>query len=327
MERRAVALDRLIQLIEETTKWTSARRGVELLGLAKSTLLERLDVPAGLFLYERRFIRDHLGKLERRTRVMEAWGLGKDLHELNRCLDESGLGQTILDAALTHEWCRVDAMEHPWSLLLEGVAWNAYGTWPIIDQGKVVGVMALVANADRVDSKLISVFATQLSIVGSLLISRRRAEDVSRRDPLTGILNRRGLEHFLPSICEEARVSGCALFVGILDVNDFKRINDEYGHSYGDEVLKDIAETLQQFVVGRGTTGRIGGDEYVFVIRDDSSSMDEMRMKLLAVFENKEYEVSVGAARWNPSTSWKRIIDEADAHLYERKRLKSSNGE
>lgn len=86
---------------------------------------------------------------------------------------------------------------------------------------------------------------------------------LSTRDPLTHAHNRRGL--FSEAERRLARHDGDELLVGMVDLNDFKRINDTHGHTAGDEVLRCTATTLSGLVGRTGAIGRIGGDEFAFI--------------------------------------------------------------
>lgn len=86
---------------------------------------------------------------------------------------------------------------------------------------------------------------------------------LSTRDPLTHAYNRRGL--FSEAERRLAHPGGDQLLVGMVDLNDFKRINDTHGHTAGDEVLRCTATTLSGLVGRTGAIGRIGGDEFAFI--------------------------------------------------------------
>jgi diguanylate cyclase (GGDEF)-like protein len=91
-------------------------------------------------------------------------------------------------------------------------------------------------------------------------------EQQSREDQLTGLYNRRGLEEMLARL---ARRSGCAEhpLVGIvIDVDDFKAVNDKFGHSVGDRVLVEIAQAISDSVRPNDICGRVGGDEFMVLL-------------------------------------------------------------
>ena len=85
-------------------------------------------------------------------------------------------------------------------------------------------------------------------------------------DPLTGLPNRRHLAHVLP----EALHAHAPVCVGMIDLDGFKHINDEYGYLLGDGVLQEVATVLERVCRRGDTVVRIGGDEFVMVLRDTS---------------------------------------------------------
>ena len=101
----------------------------------------------------------------------------------------------------------------------------------------------------------------------SLRDANRRLDELSRRDPLTGLFNRRHLMERLETELLRVR-RGKALTVIMLDLDRFKRINDETGHERGDELLKSIARAIEAAVRGTDVVGRYGGDELVVLLPD-----------------------------------------------------------
>ncbi len=100
-------------------------------------------------------------------------------------------------------------------------------------------------------------------------------------DALTGILNRRAILEALEQMQAEARSTGTATTVAFLDLNNFKHLNDEYGHRIGDRVLAVIAARLQDELGPRDELGRLGGDEFLVLCRDtDASQAVELGQRL-----------------------------------------------
>jgi len=91
-------------------------------------------------------------------------------------------------------------------------------------------------------------------------------ESLVSTDPLTGLLNRRGLEQSLARTMAESNRKAIYSVVALLDLDSFKRINDQYGHSAGDEVLKTVAQTIKENVRAIDSVARIGGDEFVILM-------------------------------------------------------------
>lgn len=105
-----------------------------------------------------------------------------------------------------------------------------------------------------------------------LMISlRRREADVrylSERDPLTGLLNRRSLHRLMEEMYQHPKPDSQHLGVMILDLDHFKRINDQHGHLIGDEVLMLTAEVLRSTIRQQDIAGRFGGEEFVVVLEN-----------------------------------------------------------
>lgn len=96
--------------------------------------------------------------------------------------------------------------------------------------------------------------------------AQRELEELSRRDPLTGVLNRRGLKSSLEVEVDRRRKSGTEMQALFLDLDDFKKINDVYGHSIGDEVLKSVSRLIRETVRASDHVARIGGDEFLVIL-------------------------------------------------------------
>ncbi len=150
------------------------------------------------------------------------------------------------------------------------------------------------------------------------------------RDPLTGLWNRRYFEERLAE--EKSRSeragSGRRFSVLVIDINDFKRINDEHGHPVGDELLKWAGEFLETHLRTHDVACRTGGDEFS-VLLPDTTSEDVARLitrlrELLAV-ANRSREIplgmSLGAGTWLDSGSTTAdVIAHADEEMYADKR-------
>jgi diguanylate cyclase (GGDEF)-like protein len=160
--------------------------------------------------------------------------------------------------------------------------------------------------------------------------SRRLADDVSAlnqrlreeaiRDPLTGLYNRRYLQESLGREAAIALRSGMPLLVAMLDVDEFKEVNDRAGHEAGDALLCEIARQLSSQVRSSDMVCRIGGDEFLVVLRSaDPPAAISLCERWRASFTAAT--VSIGLAVYQAG---KETIEEtvrrADAALYDAKR-------
>lgn len=94
------------------------------------------------------------------------------------------------------------------------------------------------------------------------------------KDYLTKIYNKQGIEINAKELLEG---SNDPCFLGILDVDFFKNINDRYGHVFGDEVLKKVASSIERKLGDRGLIGRIGGDEFLFIVKTDGTEERDVK--------------------------------------------------
>lgn len=100
------------------------------------------------------------------------------------------------------------------------------------------------------------------------------------RDPLTGLANRRLFRELLDADLARTRRSGQPLAVVFLDLDDFKAVNDSYGHDAGDTVLCEIARRLTAVVRGADVVARLGGDEFVIVFEANDPSSENLVARL-----------------------------------------------
>ncbi|MCE1161647.1 MAG: EAL domain-containing protein [Thiomonas sp.] len=120
-------------------------------------------------------------------------------------------------------------------------------------------------EADAADSTLVVWTVVDVTERQRLM---QQMERLSRADPLTGLPNRRALEHHLDRAISRAQQEGSLVAVGLLDLDDFKPVNDRYGHEVGDQLLKQLGERLLARASGSDMIARLGGDEFVVVIED-----------------------------------------------------------
>jgi diguanylate cyclase (GGDEF)-like protein len=108
------------------------------------------------------------------------------------------------------------------------------------------------------------------AVVTLLVAALKQHLDAERRlarvDSLTGVANRRGFEEAAFRETRRCQRYGKPFSIAYLDVDDFKRINDDYGHRVGDELLACLASTLRRHTRASDTVGRIGGDEFVVLL-------------------------------------------------------------
>jgi diguanylate cyclase (GGDEF)-like protein len=141
-------------------------------------------------------------------------------------------------------------------------------------------------------------------------------------DSLTGIYNRHFFNEMLPREIERAKRYQQSLSVMILDVDDFKKYNDTYGHLQADQVLKNLARLFATQLRTYDVLARFGGDEFVIILpetnRRYAQRVAERVRKAVAtqVFARTTLNVSIGIASYRPGLSPEYLLDEADQDLY-----------
>ena len=144
---------------------------------------------------------------------------------------------------------------------------------------------------------LFLLFLFQRGLTQRLLVQLQEARDEleerALHDPLTGLPNRSLLTHRLSEALEQARQHGAALGVALIDLDNFKSINDSLGHSVGDDILSRVARRLETSIRRRDTVARIGGDEYMCLFEnlEDEGHLERLEEDILECFR-KPFDVT-----------------------------------
>lgn len=160
----------------------------------------------------------------------------------------------------------------------------------------------------------------------------------AQTDELTGLANRKTFEEYvlklhdrplaeaLPHPQEQRNYSGKNFWLAIIDIDHFKRINDNYGHLYGDEVLVLLAQQLRSSFRDEDSIFRFGGEEFVAVLRaPDKDSCHSLLERLRQSIGNKQFPgvgnitISIGATHMTPEVFYITLLDYADKALYHSK--------
>lgn len=149
-------------------------------------------------------------------------------------------------------------------------------------------------------------------------------------DALTGVLNRRGIENFFARELARSRPTGSSVAVILIDLNDFKAINDRWGHGVGDTALCAVSRGLQDALRANDRIGRMGGDEFAVVlpeVRADDCPQLAQRVRHispivieLAPGESIRVSLSLGLAVATDAETFAEVLVRADAAMYEDKR-------
>ncbi len=149
-------------------------------------------------------------------------------------------------------------------------------------------------------------------------------------DHLTGIYNRRSAENRLKDSIELTRIRQNSLSFAILDIDNFKMLNDTYGHDFGDKVLRQVGDLLRTNVRRTDWVGRWGGDEFVISVQggeNEASAMlsrlcDLARRELFIAPNQSVHKItfSCGVCEWQEMMDSQLLFTKADEALYTAKR-------
>ncbi|SIP87079.1 GGDEF domain-containing protein [Solilutibacter tolerans] len=152
-------------------------------------------------------------------------------------------------------------------------------------------------------------------------------QDVAWRDPLTGLLNRAGMEALRANSRVMARVRNAPYCVALADVDRFKQVNDEYGHAIGDDILCAVADVIRSNIRRGDYAGRLGGEE--FVVLWPSTNLEQAREIAERIRHGVErlkldapVTISIGLIEGDAAEESRReSLERADRTLYEAKRV------
>src|SRR5436305_11866621 len=160
------------------------------------------------------------------------------------------------------------------------------------------------------------------------LVESSKANETALVDPLTSVFNRRYMEEVFPREINKAKRTGTDLSFLMLDINGFKEINSKFGHSGGDQYLRDVATLLKKTFRGSDTVLRLGGDEFM-VILPETSNKQALRAAERLNWETRwwnqaghaQYELSLscGVATYREGMDIKQVLDLADKDMYQTK--------
>ncbi len=182
---------------------------------------------------------------------------------------------------------------------------------------------------------LATFITVQASSFGFVLMAKDRADEANRRmaalDPLTGVPNRRSTIAALDRDMARALRTRESLALMMVDIDHFKRINDELGHLAGDQVLCHVVQVLGQRLRSQDMIGRYGGEEFLVLLPDTSlAGALELARQLCSAVEQSPLQVqgravavtlSIGVCggRPEPGDSWDMLIAAADRAMYRAK--------
>src|SRR3954469_2292090 len=205
---------------------------------------------------------------------------------------------------------------------------------PLRFRGRSLGMLVALANAEGGflphDVELLQSYAAQAAIALENARLYEAQEQLARRDPLTGLHNHREFHEAIARELEECRRHGGSMAVVLLDLDDFKRVNDTSGHAAGDSLLLAAAAELSKACRASDQAFRTGGDEFALLLprssRRAAIPVAERAAEAMTDVDSR-VSVSYGIAEWPADGPTKdSLLRNADERLYAMKRSTSAGG-
>jgi diguanylate cyclase (GGDEF)-like protein len=200
---------------------------------------------------------------------------------------------------------------------------------PVVIGDTVWGLIGLgshdEAGFDKHDEQRMQAFAELLANIITSLDDRARLESQALTDQLTGLPNHRALHQRLTAELASSRRHGRQLAVVMLDVDNFKEINDAGGHASGDEALRQVANCLYDGRRSGDIVGRLGGDEFMWIMPDADShqalnAVERVREQIgLVEVDGRQPTTSAGICDTSSTSDPAELVRRADIALYASK--------
>ncbi len=216
----------------------------------------------------------------------------------------------------------------------EGIYKDGYGHFAhkwLIERSNDSGILLILKAGCNITEEQSEIITESLTILSDSLQRGLDYEDLFERacnDPLTGLSNRRVFEERMPSMMSSAVRYKHPLTMLSMDLDRFKQINDNLGHTIGDEVLKSVATVLKNAIRTSDLLVRMGGDEFILIL----DNTDKVNAQILAerlcraidqldiwADDNTKLGISIGLAQLEEGESLQNWIERADDILYHAK--------
>jgi diguanylate cyclase (GGDEF)-like protein len=217
---------------------------------------------------------------------------------------------------------------------------NSFISYPFSIGERRIGVLNVTDKADGLayseyDLELLNAIAPQVAVLIDRAALKNKAgefEQLSVTDALTGLLNRRYLEERLSEEIKRSNRYGYPMSFMMIDVDDFKSFNDNFGHTEGDKALKIVGHILRETLRSADVAARYGGEEFSILLpqttpQEAETIAERLRENIAsAEFSNRRITVSIGIASCCLElNSAQELIIAADKALYEAKRRGRNN--
>ncbi|MCH4890363.1 diguanylate cyclase [Acidaminobacter sp. JC074] len=195
----------------------------------------------------------------------------------------------------------------------------------------IAKVLAIGANDYLTKPVIAPVFMAKLYNFGKNLILKREnvmktkiLQELASKDGLTGLYNHRHIQELLGKMVMQAKRHSRPISVIMLDIDDFKLINDKYGHQFGDEVLRRVSGVLLDSVREHDLVGRYGGEEFLIILPDTTQEegvkiAERIQENVMELIFDDHVKTSLSGGVASLKDNAKQMIYDADCLLYKAK--------
>lgn len=180
------------------------------------------------------------------------------------------------------------------------------------------------------DDKLLTELHTLLQPCLKHALKFSELNSMVYKDHLTNIGNRAYYEEAIFHAIEQSNRSSLGLSLMVIDIDNFKPINDTYGHSKGDQILNIFAQILARIIRTSDIAFRLGGDEFAIILHPATGcSVQKIRLRIKReidkniILKDVSFSASIGYGHWEMGLSAKQLFEKADKNLYQNKALRN----
>jgi len=214
----------------------------------------------------------------------------------------------------------------------DGLAHHAFAL--LEQEQRTAGVLMIhraVPEISLEERQILTIFSTQVSMLLDTIRARERITNLADTDDLTGVWNKRHFRRQLPHEIERARIFTVPLSLLLFDIDDFKQINDVFGHVLGDVVLSELCGAVRETLRPTDIMARFGGDEFAIILpHTDIHGATAVATRILGRLQRLtiptddegavQCSVSIGIAEFHQDSVADDLVRRADEKLYESKR-------
>ena len=218
---------------------------------------------------------------------------------------------------------------------IKDAGWHVL-TSPLIHEGRLIGGLVLLRRGYKEftsgDSKLIGILSVHAAEAIDQALLYRKTEVLAATEPMTELLNRRSFCVKFDQELQRAKRTGSRMSVVYLDLDRFKRVNDEHGHFAGDKVIKEFAQLLKDSIREADVAARWGGDEFVVLLpatgKEEAVQVAERLVRAVSAAKFNlddcgtpvRIGVTAGVASFpDDGGDLKTLMEVADRAMYQRK--------